>query len=189
MTLFKKARRPIGKATLYATSEDFRHSFLDDMDSLYQLSLLLMADHEKAEQCFLASFEDSLESKSVFRDCVRSWARRAVIKNAIRILQPQAWQSDSSSAPAVLQSDTEIDDAAQSRLDSLLALGDFQRFAFVMSVLEHYSDQECAVLLACSRIDVRDARIRALEQLGHSSSKAPSGVSATPSRVDASATA
>jgi hypothetical protein len=36
-----------------------------------------------------------------------------------------------------------------------------------MSVLEHYSDQDCSVLLGCSRRDVNAARIRAFEQIGN----------------------
>ena len=44
----------------------------------------------------------------------------------------------------------------------------FERFAFVMSVLEHYSDQECSLLLGCSRGDVAATRTRALERLGKS---------------------
>ena len=35
-----------------------------------------------------------------------------------------------------------------------------------MSVLEHYSDNECSILLGCVRKDVIDARARALQHLG-----------------------
>ena len=41
----------------------------------------------------------------------------------------------------------------------------FDRFVFVMSVLERYSDHECAVLLGCSRTDILPARIRTLQQI------------------------
>jgi hypothetical protein len=44
----------------------------------------------------------------------------------------------------------------------------FERFAFVMSVLEHYSDRECSLLLNCTRGEVTAARSRALERLGRS---------------------
>ena len=36
---------------------------------------------------------------------------------------------------------------------------------FVMSVLERYSDRECALLLGCSCTDILPARIRALQQI------------------------
>jgi hypothetical protein len=42
----------------------------------------------------------------------------------------------------------------------------FERFAFVMSVLEHYSDRERSLLLNCTRGEVTAARSRALERLG-----------------------
>jgi hypothetical protein len=53
----------------------------------------------------------------------------------------------------------------QSGIDNLLALGDFERFVFVMSILERYSEHECTVLFGCSAQDVRTARIRAVQQL------------------------
>ncbi len=40
-----------------------------------------------------------------------------------------------------------------------------ERFVFVMSVLEAYSDQECSLLLGCLRRDVADARIVAIKDL------------------------
>ena len=36
--------------TLYASSGDFRRIFHVEIDSLYRLSFLLTADHEKAKQ-------------------------------------------------------------------------------------------------------------------------------------------
>lgn len=45
---------------------------------------------------------------------------------------------------------------------------DFERFVFVMSVLEQYSDQECLLLLASSPREIREARARAFAQLGKS---------------------
>jgi hypothetical protein len=46
---------------------------------------------------------------------------------------------------------------------AILLLADFQRFVFVMSILEVQSDDECAMFLRCSRRDVRIARLVALE--------------------------
>jgi len=53
-------------------------------------------------------------------------------------------------------------------ITSILGLEDFERIVFVMSVLEKYSDQDCSVLLGCSRQEVREARIRALQHLSES---------------------
>jgi hypothetical protein len=46
---------------------------------------------------------------------------------------------------------------------SILSLDDFERFVFVMSILEEQSDEECAVLLRCSRNDVFMARLLAVK--------------------------
>jgi DNA-directed RNA polymerase specialized sigma24 family protein len=51
---------------------------------------------------------------------------------------------------------------------SILGLEDFERVVFVMSVLEKYSDQDCAVLLGCSRQDVREARMQAFLHVAES---------------------
>jgi DNA-directed RNA polymerase specialized sigma24 family protein len=48
---------------------------------------------------------------------------------------------------------------------AITQLPSFERFAFIMSTLERYSDKDCCVLLGCSRRDLIDARTRALEQL------------------------
>jgi DNA-directed RNA polymerase specialized sigma24 family protein len=60
---------------------------------------------------------------------------------------------------------TELDldqDASLKRIQELPAFG---RFVFVMSVLEGYSDRDCALLLGCSCADVVDTRIRAFQQI------------------------
>jgi DNA-directed RNA polymerase specialized sigma24 family protein len=51
---------------------------------------------------------------------------------------------------------------------AILELPSFERFVFVMSVLEHYSNQECSLLLGCTRRDVIAAQTRALQQIGNS---------------------
>jgi hypothetical protein len=53
-------------------------------------------------------------------------------------------------------------------ISAVLALPVFDRFVCVMSVLERYSDQECSLLLDCSRGSVAAARTRALQALGQS---------------------
>ena len=52
-------------------------------------------------------------------------------------------------------------------VSAVLGLEPFERIVYVMTVLEHYSDHECSLLLACARRDVLPARTRALEEIGH----------------------
>jgi hypothetical protein len=47
-------------------------------------------------------------------------------------------------------------------LTALFGLPLFDRFVFVMSVLEGLSDQDCKTLLACSRRDIVRARAQGL---------------------------
>jgi len=56
-------------------------------------------------------------------------------------------------------------------MEAVLDLEDFERFVFVMSVLEHYSEHDCGLLLGCSVREVREARSRALKELMDSSQR------------------
>ena len=53
-------------------------------------------------------------------------------------------------------------------LDPVLRLADFDRFVFVMSVLAHCSERDCALLLGCSAREIREGRTRALKELADS---------------------
>ncbi len=55
----------------------------------------------------------------------------------------------------------------RAEITAVLGLRPFDRFVFVMSVLEGYSDHDCAILLGCSRQDVLAAKTRALQQIGN----------------------
>jgi hypothetical protein len=50
-------------------------------------------------------------------------------------------------------------------LATIVALGAFERFVFVMSILEEQSEQDCAILLRCSRRNITIARELALTRL------------------------
>ena len=153
----------------YATREDFIKVFHEDMKGLYQLSFLLTGDHERAEKCFVAGIEDCVGENRVFREWARSWAKRIIIEKAIRELKPRP------SHPISLPSATVFSHRQQStgsggefELETVLKLGDFERFVFVMSVLENYSHHDCALLLGCSDLEIRQARLHALEELASS---------------------
>jgi len=157
----------ITRSTLYATTADFRQIFDEDMRGLYLLSLLLTADREKAEQCFVSGLHDAVEGNPVFKEWARSWARRAIIQNAVRVIHPRPVEGGSRlSSPSVNSNGKTTPAEQQVEIAAVLALEPFERFVYVMTVLERYSDQECSVLLSCTRRDVLAARTRALQQLG-----------------------
>ena len=154
----------------YASLEDFRRIFSEDLDGLYQLSFLLTRDPQKAEQCFVGGLEDCVAGNSVFREWARSWAKRAIIQNAIRELKPRPNPSNSLTSAAIFLG---IDQHSSGRpnhfeIDAVFGLEDHERFVFVMSVLQHYSGHDCALLLGCSVLEVREAHTRAMNDLAHS---------------------
>jgi DNA-directed RNA polymerase specialized sigma24 family protein len=164
LTRRKQNRELDDKAVLYATSEDFRRLFADNLDSLYQLAFLLTRDHDTAEQCFVTGVEDSVHGNNVFKEWAHSWAKRTIVQLAIRVLQPKPFDPDSvEDTPA--HGDLKGVPDRHDVIGRLLSLGDFDRFVFVMSMLERYSEHECALLLGCTPPDVREARTRALQQI------------------------
>ena len=48
----------------------------------------------------------------------------------------------------------------------MVKLEDFEQFVFIMSVLKHYSDHDCALLLGCSIREIMEARGRAFWETG-----------------------
>lgn len=75
---------------------------------------------------------------------------------------------NSSAAPATSDSFGQGARGATDRIEiaEIVKLPVFERFAFVMSVLEDYSDHECSLHLGCMRAAVAEARVRALERIG-----------------------
>jgi DNA-directed RNA polymerase specialized sigma24 family protein len=156
----------VTRVNSYAKCEDFRMVFLENLESLYQLCFLLTSDPDKAEQCLLAGLDDCVGAHQVFREWAHPWAKRTLVRNAIRALQPRPNRAKSS-APAtdVLHGNLLNAEDACFNITSVLSLQDFERVVFVLSVLDFYSDRDCAFLLGCFVEDIRNARTRALEKL------------------------
>ena len=158
MNLLCKNQNDTRKADEYAMSEDFLKLFKEDVEGLYLLSYVLMADHEKAEKCFVGGLEGSVNGNAVYKQWARSWARRQIIQCAIRTI-----------AHGLKPGNDELSVGAESEdnpaLAAILHLAAFERFVFVMSTLEGYSDQECSILLGCSRGEIITARTQALRHL------------------------
>lgn len=160
--------KQIKRVTLYTSSSDFCQIFQEDMNGLYLLSFLLTADREKAEQCFVSGFEDSVEGSPVFKEWAHSWARRAIIQNAVRTINPWPKMTTVPHRASITNTDKALPAAQHAGIAAILALEPFERFVYVMTVLERYSDHECSLLLGCPRREVPGARIRAVLELGGS---------------------
>lgn len=154
----------------YATCKDFLKCLVEDLDGLYQLSFLLIGDHQRAERCFVAGIDSCVKANRVFRERARTWAKRMIIENAIRELNPRRQCSSSSALlPTALSQDQQSSGPiGYFDLDAMLGLADFERFVFVLCVLERYRMHECALFLGCSASEVRDACAHAIEKLANS---------------------
>src|SRR6266404_9482295 len=164
------SRTAAGEAEDYATMSDFCRLFMDEMSTLYQLSFLLTGDHEKAEKCFVAGLEDSVKQNLIFKQWARVWAKRMIVVNAVRMIAPRPDHDADPPMSVDLEfaRDFHIVRDKDGMLASVLELADFERFVFVMSVLERYPEQDCLALLGCSLQEFREARTRALVQVARS---------------------
>src|SRR5580700_10944314 len=131
----KQITRPIP----YASSDDFRRVFDQDLNSLYLLSFLLTADREKAEQCFVSGLEDAIEGNPVFKEWARAWARRVIIVNAVRAINPRPKEENDGSSSASANSNGKTPPVERVELAAVLTLEPFERFVYVVTVLERYS--------------------------------------------------
>src|SRR5277367_7108408 len=150
-----------GRATSYPTVTDFLRNFNEEMHSLYLLSFLLTADHNKAEQCLVSAMGECVEGAGAFMDWARSSTRRAVLKCAIQMIMPVPEHTDYLSLISLERAAAAVEN---NPFSSILLLDAFERFVFVMSCLEGQSDEECAILLGCSRHDVMMARVLAVKR-------------------------
>ena len=159
------ARRKVmnQKPSPYAMRNDFCRIFERNMNSLFLLSLLLTGGRTIAEQCLVGALHIAQERNQVFKEWAESWARRAIIQNAIRMIRPRN-AADATHSTAVTSTGNALTEHGE--FSGIVELPAFERLAFVMSVLERYSDQECSLLLGCTRGAVAAARTRALERLG-----------------------
>ena len=164
------------QGTRYASHEDFHTIFNENLKELYQLSFLLTRDPAKADRCLVSGLEDCVSGNHVFREWARSWVKRTIVQNAIRELKPRPSRCNSPPSGAAFSGMEHHSrgPGGHFEIDAVLGLADFDRFVFVMSVLEHHSEHDCALLLGCSVRDIREGRTRALKELADSPYMEPS---------------
>jgi DNA-directed RNA polymerase specialized sigma24 family protein len=114
----------------------------------------------------LAGIEDCANENRVFREWARAWTKRVILENAIRELKPRRSHSHWSLLPSVFSHNQQSSTLSRHfDADAVLGLADFERFVFVLCVLERYRENECALLLGCSCSQVREACTRAIQAL------------------------
>jgi hypothetical protein len=156
----------------YAQHADLCDVFGKDTKPLYLLAFLLTANHKESERCFVSTIEDVFKEPAVFKEWARSWVKRRLIENAIEIVSPASARNGQkrdlwSAAKRETQREWEIDTVTQ-----LVA---FERFVFVMSILERYSNWDCALLLGCGMDKVVQERMTALRRFADLAALFPRG--------------
>ena len=179
-------KRSNGKGSSdYATHSDFCTVFRQHLNRLYSLALILTGEELRAEKCLLAAFDSCVEGSLVFQESAVAWSKRNVIKCAIRLMSPSR---SGLSRPDLIANHCDSSSDQDRSLKSVKELSLFDRFVFVMSVLEGYSDRECALLLGCSYANIPAARVRSFHQISTArlvTSYAGSVSGVQPSVVDA----
>ena len=161
--VFRSNKREIANFRAdYASHADFCQVFEEDMRCLYLLAFLLTASHKDAEQCFASTVEEAFKKQSVFKEWTRSWVRRTLIKNAIEIVSPA---SPRRGQKRDLWSAGQHQTQKECEIDIVTKLDPFERFVFVMSIVERHSNWDCALLLSCSMNKVIQVRMKALCRL------------------------
>jgi hypothetical protein len=148
--------------TEYTKRTDFCEVFEQDTGLLYLLAFLLTANHKESEQCFVSTVEEAFKEQTVFNGWARSSVRRRLIENAIEIVSPATERNGQqrdlwSAGPRETRGECEI--------DTVTKLAPFERFVFVMSILERYSNWDCSLLLGCSMNKIAQVRMNALRRL------------------------
>jgi hypothetical protein len=153
----------------YAMAHDFQELFAHEMADLFRLAFLLTADSERAERCLFVTIDECMASNSVVKWWLPVWTRNALIRNAIRIvtgspIRPSRNILQRPTLTAIRKSQESAIDASDES-PGLLLLSDFDRLAYVISIVEHYPARDCAKLLGRSRQEVSDALDRAVGQI------------------------
>jgi DNA-directed RNA polymerase specialized sigma24 family protein len=148
-----------------AAPEDFEQIFAKQNTDLLRLSLQLTVDAEKAETCLVLAMRDCFFGSSISISRAHAWARRMVIRNAIRLV----WGT-----PNDILCNAEYEfylqpsgDALASSRESIAILGlpVLDRLVFVICVLERYSIPDCAVILGKTPCEVREMIVRSTNQV------------------------
>jgi hypothetical protein len=146
----------------YAKHADFCDVFNNDTKPLYLLAFLLTANHQESERCFVSTVEEVFQGQAVFKEWARPWVKRRLIENAIKIVSPaSARNAQKRDLWCAGQQETQ----KECEIDTVTRLDPFERFVFVMSILERYSNRDCSLLLGCNMNKVADTRMTALRRL------------------------
>jgi DNA-directed RNA polymerase specialized sigma24 family protein len=145
----------------YAREDEFANIFESERAGLQRLALLLTANSEAAKRCLVRAFRECVASSSVSKDWVLSWTRRMVIRTAIGLAmgpgRPSFVNTNDGADNGSIAFSPDDSPGAMAESESILDLPEFDRFVFVICVLERYSIHDCALLLGRSPREINEA--------------------------------
>lgn len=144
----------------FATPRDLQQMFVAEMTDLLRLSLDLTGEVEMAEKCLILAMRDCFDRSVVSKKWARLWARRMVVRNAIRLVFGIENDIQCETGRDFHLQPSEYHIEALRGSVAIRDLPDFDRLVFVLCVLERYSILDCAQLLRRSPKDAEDARER-----------------------------
>jgi len=117
-----------------------------------------------AERALSLALTDCRLNGSVSTDWMLQWARRMIVRNAIHLVPPPAKTSATQNHEQRHDDSRSIKVATALPADipSILKMPDFERLVFVITVLEHISLQDCALLMGRWPKEVSDAQGRSI---------------------------
>ncbi|MGB8260055.1 MAG: hypothetical protein WCE75_06880 [Terracidiphilus sp.] len=148
-----------------ATGVDFLRLFAEEGEALFQLSLELTADSEKAELCLVSALKGCLRGGPVPKKRARIWARRMVVRHAIRLVAGREDDIGCETDADICLQPSQFRVDGRCECQAILELPDFDRLAFAICVLERYSVLDAALLLRRTPKDVNDAIERATREV------------------------
>jgi hypothetical protein len=164
MFQWKKDQDLGDQAEEYAAHYDFRRIFSDGADGLELLALLLTGDRTKAEQCLVPGLNSESKDNHAFHDWAHSWSKRAIIKNAIQAVSPSP-EADTQKESDLVSSGYAEPGTPKTLADAVSCLEPFERFVFIMALVEGYSVQECSAMLGTTPNQVTIAKSHAVEHV------------------------
>jgi hypothetical protein len=153
----------------YARKEEFVGVFDCERVGLQRLAILLTANSEAAKRCLSRAFQECIASTSFSKEMGsqldtshghsqrhqhRHGPRRSVVRQHERRPDDGFAAFSPDDSPGVIAAP-----------ESILDLPEFERFVFVICVLERYSIHDCALLLGKSPRHINEARQRVGNQV------------------------
>lgn len=160
-----------------ASAAEFVRLFESENADLRWLAVLLTANAKDAEHCLALALKECISNNPVSKDWAHAWARRVVIRTAVRIVtdskKPLAVPTRDYMAFPIPLRPTQAAGEVITEPTAILDLPEFERLAFVLCVLERCSVYDCALLVGRSPRAVYEAKERATSRVIHVSEDLP----------------